>query len=95
MMSILTESLLAALWAGARGGAARSPSVLPGDMSGLLVGDSPGKSACSSESLSDPILRNSPIATETFTISKERFNFDLNFANVIDGWPLRDRAYGP
>ena len=64
-MSTLTGSLRVAPWAGATGVAARFPSVLPGDVSGLVVGDSPGRSACSSESLSDPIKRNSLSAAVT------------------------------
>ena len=74
--STCSMSTLVALWAGAAGGgggAVRSPSVLPGDMSGLVVGDSPGKSACSSESLSDPILRSSISAASIWQVSKEHF----------------------
>ena len=54
--STFTDSLLVVVWVS---GAARSPSVLPGEESGLVAGDSPGASARSSESLSTPTLRSS------------------------------------
>ena len=80
-MGTLTDPLFVALWVGASGGAARSPSVLPGDVSGLVVGDSPGKSACSSESLSDPTLRNSLSAAVIWQISEEHFTFPSSLHN--------------